>query len=69
MTTARDAMGRVHENFNKARKGEIVATAAFDPGIAPFTIEVRKVPVPVTNSHHFIVSLHRGEYVVFRLPR
>jgi hypothetical protein len=36
----------------------------FDPGIAPFTIEVRRVPVPVTNSKHFIISLYRGQYVV-----
>src|SRR5712664_3994138 len=46
------------------RRGEVVAKAEFDPGIAPFTIEVRRVPVPVTNSKHFIVSLYRGQYVV-----
>src|SRR5262245_33758831 len=46
------------------RQGEVVAKAEFNPGIAPFTIEVRKVPVPVTNSQHFIVSLYRGQYVV-----
>ncbi len=46
------------------RQGEVVARAKFDPGIAPFTIEVRKVPVPVTNSKHFIISLYRGQYVV-----
>jgi hypothetical protein len=46
------------------RQGEVVAAASFDPGIAPFTIEVRKVPVPVTKSKHFIVSLYRGQYVV-----
>jgi hypothetical protein len=50
--------------FELARAGEVVATATFDPGIAPFTIEVRRVPVPVTNSKHFIVSLYRGQYVV-----
>jgi len=46
------------------RRGEVVAKAEFDPGIAPFTIEVRRVPVPVTNSKHFIISLNRGQYVV-----
>jgi hypothetical protein len=46
------------------RNGKVVAHATFDPGIAPFTIEVRKVPVPVTNSSHFIISLFRGQYVV-----
>jgi len=51
------AKKRTLESFNEWRKGEVVATAKFDPGIAPFTIEVRKVPVPVTNSYHFIVSL------------
>ena len=25
---------------------------------------MRRVPVPVTNSEHFIVSLYRGQYVV-----
>jgi hypothetical protein len=46
------------------REGNIVATATFNPGIAPFRIEVRSVPVLVTNSRHFIVSLYRGQYVV-----
>src|SRR2546430_1989771 len=46
------------------RHGVIVAHATFDPGIAPFSIEVRKVPVPVTKSSHFIISLFRGQYVV-----
>ena len=46
------------------RRGDVVAKAEFDPGIAPFTIEVRRVPVPVTNSKHFIISLYRGQYVV-----
>lgn len=46
------------------RKGVVVASAKFDPGIAPFSVEVRKVPVPVTNSEHFIVSLYRGQYQV-----
>ena len=46
------------------RSGEIVASAKFDPGIAPFTLVVRRVPVPVTASKHFIVELHRGQYVV-----
>lgn len=46
------------------RQGKVVAEATFDPGIAPFKIKVRSVPVPVTNSRHFIVSLYRGQYVV-----
>ena len=46
------------------RDGTIVAKARFDPGIAPFDITVREVPVPVTNSHHFIVTLKRGQYPV-----
>lgn len=46
------------------RHGVIVARAEFDPGIAPFSLSVRRVPVPVTASNHFIVDLHRGEYVV-----
>jgi len=46
------------------RSGVIVASARFDPGIAPFTIQVRRVPVPVTASKHFIVELYRGQYVV-----
>jgi hypothetical protein len=50
--------------FSWWRQGEVVARAEFDPGIAPFTIEVRKVPVPVTNSKHLIISLYRGQYVV-----
>ena len=41
------AKQRTAESFNEWRKGVVVATAKFDPGIAPFTIEVRKVPVPV----------------------
>lgn len=46
------------------RGGKIVAEASFDPGIAPFDITVREVPVPVTKSHHFIVTLKRGQYPV-----
>ncbi len=46
------------------RAGSIVAEATFDPGIAPFDITVREVPVPVTHSHHFIVTLRRGQYPV-----
>jgi hypothetical protein len=46
------------------RDGTVVAKARFDPGIAPFDITVRGVPVPVTNSHHFIVTLKRGQYPV-----
>jgi hypothetical protein len=64
LTVMREARDRMRTEFEVARKGEVVATASFDPGIAPFTIEVRRVPVPVTNSKHFIISLYRGEYVV-----
>jgi hypothetical protein len=46
------------------RAGGIVATASFNPGIAPFDITVREVPVPVTRSHHFIITLKRGQYPV-----
>ena len=46
------------------RNGKVVAEAEFNPGIAPFTLTVREVPVPVTRSHHFIVTLRRGEYPV-----
>ena len=46
------------------RNGTVVAAARFDPGIAPFDIAVREVPVPVTHSHHFIVTLKRGQYPV-----
>ncbi len=46
------------------RAGRIVAEATFNPGIAPFDITVREVPVPVTLSHHFIVTLKRGQYPV-----
>jgi hypothetical protein len=46
------------------RDGNVVAKARFDPGIAPFDIAVREVPVPVTHSHHFIVTLKRGQYPV-----
>jgi len=46
------------------RAGRIVAVARFDPGIAPFDVTVREVPVPVTHSHHFIVTLKRGQYPV-----
>ena len=46
------------------REGSIVAEARFNPGIAPFDITVREVPVPVTHSHHFIVTLKRGQYPV-----
>jgi hypothetical protein len=46
------------------RAGSIVAEATFNPGIAPFDITVREVPVPVTHSHHFIITLKRGQYPV-----
>ncbi len=46
------------------RAGRIVATATFNPGIAPFDIAVREVPVPVTHSRHFIITLSRGQYPV-----
>ena len=46
------------------REGKIVAEAWFNPGIAPFDITVREVPVPVTKSHHFVVTLKRGQYPV-----
>jgi hypothetical protein len=46
------------------RAGRIVATATFNPGIAPFDIAVREVPVPVTRSRHFIITLSRGQYPV-----
>lgn len=46
------------------RSGSVVAEAEFNPGIAPFQITVREVPVPVTGSHHFIVTLSRGQYPV-----
>ncbi len=46
------------------RAGTIVAEAKFDPGIAPFDLTVRSVPVPVTRSRHFIVTLRRGQYPV-----
>lgn len=46
------------------RAGSVVAEAEFDPGIAPFDVSVRKVPVPVTGSSHFIIELSRGQYVV-----
>jgi hypothetical protein len=46
------------------RAGSIVAAATFNPGIAPFNITVREVPVPVTRSHHFIITLKRGQYPV-----
>jgi hypothetical protein len=46
------------------RHGKVVAEAEFDPGIAPFKIEVRKVPVPATGSSHFIVTLRRGQYPI-----
>ena len=36
--------------FKLWRRGTIVAEATFDPGIAPFTLTVRKVPVPVTTA-------------------
>lgn len=45
-------------------QGKIVAEATFDPGVAPFKLSVRRVPVPVTRSDHFIVELTRGQYVV-----
>jgi hypothetical protein len=56
-------MGSVAAHF-LWRDGTIVAKARFDPGIAPFDIAVREVPVPVTQSHHFIVTLKRGQYPV-----
>jgi len=46
------------------RAGSIVAEARFDPGIAPFDVTVREVPVPVTHSQHFIITLRRGQYAV-----
>lgn len=46
------------------RQGSVVAQAVFNPGIAPFDITVREVPVPVTRSRHFIVTLKRGQYPV-----
>ncbi len=46
------------------RQGTVVASATFDPGIAPFDVKVTRVPVPVTRSDHFIVELRRGQYVV-----
>jgi hypothetical protein len=46
------------------RAGTVVAKASFNPGIAPFDVTVREVPVPVTGSHHFIVTLRRGQYPV-----
>jgi len=46
------------------RAGRIVAEATYNPGIAPFDVTVREVPVPVTHSHHFIVTLKRGQYPV-----
>ncbi len=46
------------------RAGSIVAEARYNPGIAPFDITVREVPVPVTHSHHFIITLKRGQYPV-----
>jgi len=46
------------------RAGSIVAEATFNRGIAPFGITVREVPVPVTHSHHFIITLKRGQYPV-----
>ena len=46
------------------RMGRVVAEAQFNPGIAPFHLTVRRVPVPVTQSSHFIVELKRGQYVV-----
>lgn len=46
------------------RTGRVVARATFNPGIAPFEVTVREVPVPVTGSHHFIITLKRGQYPV-----
>jgi hypothetical protein len=46
------------------RAGGVVAEATFNPGIAPFDLTVREVPVPVTRSHHFIITLRRGQYPV-----
>lgn len=46
------------------RHGTVVAEASFDPGVAPFTLTVRRVPVPVTHSEHFICELRRGQYPV-----
>lgn len=46
------------------RAGHVVAEARFNPGIAPFDVTVREVPVPVTQSHHFIITLRRGQYPV-----
>ena len=50
--------------FGVWRMGHVVAEAEFNPGIAPFHLTVRRVPVPVTHSSHFIVELKRGQYVV-----
>lgn len=50
--------------FNIWRAGNVVAEATFNPGIAPFDVTVRKVPAPVTDSHHFIITLKRGQYPV-----
>ena len=46
------------------RAGTVVAAASFNPGIAPFDVTVREVPVPVTRSNHFIITLRRGQYPV-----
>ncbi len=51
-------------DFEQWRQGKVVAEAEFDPGIAPFKVVVRRVPVPVTQSEHYIVALYRGQYVV-----
>jgi hypothetical protein len=50
--------------FGLWRTGRVVAEAEFNPGIAPFHLTVWRVPVPVTQSSHFIVELKRGQYVV-----
>jgi hypothetical protein len=46
------------------REGRVVAKATLGPSIAPFDVTVREVPVPVTRSRHFIVTLSRGQYPV-----
>lgn len=58
------AFAAAFAGFRLWRQGTVVAEAEFDPGIAPFKLTVRRVPVPVTGSDHFIAELKRGEYVV-----
>ncbi len=58
------AFAAILAGFFLWRAGRIVAEATYNPGIAPFDITVREVPVPVTHSHHFIITLKRGQYPV-----